>query len=92
MNVADVLAALQLFVSQHPAGGAACVLLPANAISVTRSDFRAIIRADVRDEEVIVVLGGLVGFGRDVDLCRQVRCRKKRKDHYADGVYLAGAG
>ncbi len=57
MNLAAVIAALQSYVSQHPTGGAACILLPANDKSITRSDFRAITEAEVRDEEVIIAMG-----------------------------------
>jgi hypothetical protein len=57
VSLAAVIAALQLFVSQHPAGGAACMLFPANGASITRNDIRAIARAEVHDDEVIIVMG-----------------------------------
>ena len=57
MNLATVISALQLFVSQHPTGGAACILMPANGASVTRNDIRAIARIQIRDDEVIIVMG-----------------------------------
>ena len=58
MSLAAVIAALQLFVSQHPAGGAACILLPANNGSITQNDIRAIAQAEVQDDEVVIVMGG----------------------------------
>jgi hypothetical protein len=57
VNLTAVIAALQTYVSEHPTGGAACILLPANDKSITRSDFRAITRAEVRDEEVVIAMG-----------------------------------
>ena len=57
VSLAAVIAALQLFVSQHPAGGAACMLLPANNATITRNDIRAIARAEVQDDEVVIVMG-----------------------------------
>jgi hypothetical protein len=58
VSLAAVIAALQLFVSQHPTGGAACILLPANNASITRNDVRAIARAELQDDEVVIVMGG----------------------------------
>jgi hypothetical protein len=57
VNLAAVLAALQLFISQHPTGGAACLLMPANAGSITRNDIRAIARAELSHDEVVIVMG-----------------------------------
>ena len=57
MNLAAIIAALQSYVSQHPTGGAACILLPANDKSITRSDFRSIAQVEVRDNEVIIAMG-----------------------------------
>jgi hypothetical protein len=56
VNLAAVIAALQSYVSQHPTGGAACILL-ANDKSINRNDFRAIAQADVRDDEVVIAMG-----------------------------------
>jgi hypothetical protein len=57
LNLAAVIAALQSYVSQHPTGGAACILLPANNDPITRRDFRAITQAEVRDDEVVIAMG-----------------------------------
>jgi hypothetical protein len=57
VNLAAVIAGLQSYVSQHPTGGAACILLPANDKSITRNDFRAITQAEVRDDEIVIAMG-----------------------------------
>jgi hypothetical protein len=57
VNLAAVIAALQAFVSQHPSGGAACMLRPENDASITRNDIRAIARVEVSDDEVIIYMG-----------------------------------
>jgi hypothetical protein len=57
VNLGAIIAALQSYVSQHPTGGAACILLPANEKSIVRSDFRAITQAEVRDDEIVIAMG-----------------------------------
>jgi hypothetical protein len=57
VNVAAAIAALQAFVSEHPTGGAACMLRPQSDASITRNDIRAIARIEVRNDEVIIFMG-----------------------------------
>jgi hypothetical protein len=57
VNLAAVLAALQLFLTQHPTGGAACMLMPPNGGSITRNDIRAIARVELEHDEVVIVMG-----------------------------------
>ena len=57
MNLAAIIAALQAFVSQDPTGGAACILRPESDASITPNDIRAIARAEIRDNEVVIYMG-----------------------------------
>jgi hypothetical protein len=56
VTLTTMISALQLFLAQHPTGGAACILMPERHSSISRNDIRAIAQAVAR-HEVILVMG-----------------------------------